>query len=172
MKQLKASLLLPFVLMLAACGGMGNGGTRDANMNASNTMNGNWSTTMMNSSGAQMMVFTSALNESSSSVVTASNLQFTTPTSCFMSGTSGTGAVMLNSSMNGSMTGSFGMTIQSAMDGNSGSMGMEMGMTTTGNNVLTLQGSMSNMNTVSGTWMMSGVTSGCSGSGNFTMTRM
>jgi hypothetical protein len=127
----------------------------------------------MTSSGTQMMTFTSAMNQSSSNVVTATNLQFNMPTPCFGAGTSGTGAVMMNGGMGGSMMGSFGMTIQSGAAGTQpGSMGMPMGMMPTGNNVLTLQGSMSNMNTVSGTWTMTGVMSGCSGSGSFTMTRM
>jgi hypothetical protein len=173
MNALKVVLLLTLAPLLVACGGMGMGNTASTNMNTANSMNGNWTATMMTQTGTQMMAFTSSLSQNSSNVVTATSLQFTTPTPCFPSGTSGTGAVMLNSGMNGSMTGSFGMTIQSAMmNGQSGSMGMAMGMMATGNNVLTLQGSMTNMNTVSGTWSMSGVMSGCSGSGTFTMTRM
>jgi hypothetical protein len=173
MNALRVTLLFMLALLLVACGGMGMGNTASTNLNAANSMNGNWTATMMTQTGTQMMAFTSALSQNSSNVVTATNLQFTTPTPCFASGTSGSGAVMLSSGMNGSMTGSFGMTIQSGMmDGQSGSMGMQMGMMATGNNVLTLQGSMSNMNTVSGTWTMSGVMSGCSGSGSFTMTRM
>src|ERR1700758_2430241 len=104
MKPLKVSLLFPFVLLLAACGGMTTGGVTNTTLNASNSMNGNWATTMMNSSGAQMMAFTSTMSQSSGNVVTAMNLQFTTPTSCFASGTSGTGAAMLSTGMNGSMT--------------------------------------------------------------------
>jgi hypothetical protein len=173
MNPLRVTLLFLLALLLVACGGMGMGNTASTNLNAANSMNGNWTATMMTETGTQMMTFTSALSQNSSNVVTATNLQFTTPTPCFASGTSGSGAVMLSSGMNGSMTGSFGMTIQSGMmDGQSGSMGMQMGMIATGNNVLTLQGSMSNMNTVSGTWTMTGVMSGCGGSGTFTMTRM
>jgi hypothetical protein len=170
MKALTFALLLILVLLLVACGGMGYGGMTNATPNASSNMNGNWTTTMMNPSGAQMMVFTSALNQGSGNVVTATNLQFMMGTACFPMGASGTGAVMSNSNMNGSTMMSFGMTIQST-GAQSGSMDM-MGMTTTGTSVLTLQGSMTNMNTVSGTWTMSGVTSGCIGSGNFTMTKM
>jgi hypothetical protein len=171
MKTVRIILLLTSVLLLAACGGMGFGNMGNPNLNSSNNMNGNWTVTMMNQSGVQIMAFSSALSQSGGNVVTATNLQFTTPTPCFTTGSSGTGAVMLNSGMNGSMTGTFGMTIQSGTTDTSVSMGMQM-MTTTGTNVLTLQGSMSNMSTVSGTWTMSGVMSGCSGSGSFTMTRM
>ena len=176
MKLLVLVSLLIFLLLLIACGGMGTGGMGTTNVNASNSMNGNWTATMMSPNGAQMMVFTTALSQNAGNVVTATSFQFMTATACFAMGASGTGAFVPNastsaSSMGGSMTGSFGMTIQSGtVDMQSGSMGMEMGMT--GNNMLVLQGSMANMNSVSGTWMMSGVTSGCSGSGNFTMTRM
>jgi hypothetical protein len=170
MNAVKLIVLAALAFLLVACGGMGMGNTASTNLNASNSMNGNWTATMMTPNGTEMMAFTSAMNQSSGNVVTATNLQFTTPTSCFTSGTSATGAVMMNGGMNGSMMGTFGMTIQSAMTGTQ-SMGMQ-GMMATGNNVLTLQGSMSNMNSVSGTWTMSGVMSGCSGSGTFTMTRM
>ncbi len=173
MNALKLIVLAALALLLEACGGMGMGNTASTNLNSSNSMNGNWTATMMTQAGTQMMAFTSALSQNSSNVVTASNLQFNMPTQCFAAGTSGTGAVTMNGGMSGSMMGSFGMTIQSGTTGmQPGSMGMPMGMMPTANNVLTLQGSMSNMNTVSGTWTMNGVMSGCSGSGSFTMTRM
>lgn len=171
MKTAGIVLLFTFVLSLTGCGGMGTGGMSGANSNVTNNMDGNWTATMTTPSGVQMMVFTTALSQNSGNVVTATSFQFKTAAPCFATGTSGTGAVMPNPNMNGSTVSSFGMTIQSGdMEMQAGSMDMQMGMT--GNNVLTLQGSMSNMNTISGTWTMSGVTSGCSGSGNFTMTRM
>jgi hypothetical protein len=43
--------------------------------------------------------------------------------------------------------------------------------TTTGSNTLTMQGTINN-NTVTGTWTLTGLTSGCSGSGTFTMNKM
>jgi len=170
MQTVKVVVLVGFSLTLLACGGMGTGPKTNANLNSSANMDGNW-TVMMDQNGVQAMSFTTALNQSSGNVVTATNIQFTTPTNCFATGTSGTGAVMpSNDMMNGSMMQSFGMTVQSANMTQSGSMGMPMGMI--GSNVLTLQGSMSNMNTISGTWTMSGMMSGCSGSGTFIMTRM
>jgi hypothetical protein len=49
-------------------------------------------------------------------------------------------------------------------------LAVQSGSTMTGN-LLTLQGTVNN-NVVSGTWTMTGVTSGCAGSGNFTMNKM
>ena len=154
MKVFAVSLLLIFVLSLIACGG-GYGGNSSGTTTTTSGVDGNWTTTMLNSSGAQVMVFTSAISHSGTYTVTATNMQFTTGMACFPTGASATGAVMPSGNAN-----SFGMTIQSANTTGT--------MNTT---VLTLQGSLTNA-TVSGTWTMNGITSGCSGSGSFSMTKM
>ena len=153
MKGFVVMLLLMFVLSLVACGG-GYGGMSNTNVNTS-SIDGNWATTMLNSSGAQMIAFTSAISHSGTYTVTATNMQFTLGMACFPNGASATGAVMPNGNIE-----SFGMTAQGA---NTSGIG---------NTVLTLQGSVTNANAISGTWTMNGITSGCSGSGTFTMTKM
>jgi hypothetical protein len=155
MKALAVTSMAMLVLLLVACGG-GYGGMSNATTNASGSIDGNWTTTMLNQSGAQMMVFSSAISHNGTYMVTATNIQFTMGMACFATGASATGSVMPNGNMN-----SFGMTIQSSNTA-----------ATMGNTVLTLQGSMTNANTVSGTWMMNSITSGCGGTGTFTMTRM
>lgn len=153
MKVLTATLLLTFLLLLVACGG-GYGSSNNSNAVAS--INGNWTTTVSNPSGAQMVVFTSAISQSGTYNLTATNLQFTTGAPCFSTGASGSGALMPSGSTN-----SFGMTIQS--ENTSGAMG---------STVLTLQGALSNSNSISGSWTINSITPGCSGSGTFTMTKM
>jgi hypothetical protein len=153
MKGFVVTLLLMFILSLVACGG-GYGGMSNANVNTS-SIDGNWATTMLNSSGAQMIAFTSAISHSGTYTIAATNIQFTLGMACFPNGASATGAVMPNGNVN-----SFGMTAQGA---NTSGMG---------NTVLTLQGSVTSTNAISGTWTMNSITSGCSGSGTFTMTKM
>lgn len=63
----------------------------------------------------------------------------------------------LSGNFNGNVTGAFGMTISTMFPGTQ--------------NVLTLQGNVNN-NTISGMWTLTGVQSGCTGSGNFTFTKM
>jgi len=65
------------------------------------------------------------------------------------------GSFTLGGNFNGNASGKFGMTVQSSMP--------------TGNS-LTLSGAVSG-NTISGTWTLTG-SSGCTGSGSFTMTKM
>ena len=153
MKAFAVTLLWMSVLSLVGCGGS-YGGSSATNANNS-SFDGNWTTTMLNSSGSQTIVFTSAISHSATYTLTASNLQFTLGTACFPQGASATGALMPNGASN-----SFGMTIQGAT------------MSGMGNTVLTLQGSTTSATSVSGTWTMNSVTTGCSGSGTFTMTKM
>ena len=82
------------------------------------------------------------------------NFTFTTPGACFDSQqTTETGSFSLSGNFNGSVSGSFGMTIK-----------------TTGgtDDVLTLQGTVNN-GRITGTWTLTGGAS-CTGNGSFTMT--
>lgn len=136
-------------LMLGACGGgSGNG-------NSSN-VNGSWTASLMNADGTPAFSFTTALSQSNSTVISGTNLSFTTATPCFSSGGSATGGFTLTGTAGGMTTGNFELTVQSG---------------TPSGNVLTLQGT-DNNNTISGTWALTGVTSGCTGSGTFTMAKM
>jgi hypothetical protein len=83
------------------------------------------------------------------------NLNFTTTNPCFGAGTTATGGFTLSGNQNGVTSGGFQMTIQSASGAS---------------NVLTLQGTVQN-NVITGTWTLSGTTSGCSGSGAFVMNK-
>jgi hypothetical protein len=148
MKQLGIAMLLVLGLMLGACGG--------GSSSNSNNINGNWTAALSDATGAPAFAFTTSLIQNSGTVVSVTNLSFTTATPCFASGGSGTGLFILSGNFNGNVTGTFQLTIQSG---------------TPSSNVFTLQGTVKN-NTISGTWTLTGVTSGCSGSGNFTMTKM
>jgi len=148
MKTLGTIFVLGIALVLAGCGSNSN----------NDVINGNWTAALMNSSsgGSPVFNFTATFTQSSGSGVTITNLNFTTASPCFASGATATGGFTLSGNLNGVMSGGFLMNIQST--GNS-------------DNLLTLQGTVSN-NTISGTWSLSGTTSGCSGSGQFTMNKM
>ena len=148
MKTLGTILVLGIALVLAGCG---------SNSNNSNIINGNWTAALLNSSsgGSPIFNFTATFTQSSGSDVSITNLNFTTSSPCFASGSTATGGFTLSGNLNGVTSGGFQMNIQS-----SGSS----------SNLLTLQGTVSN-NTISGTWSLSGTTSGCSGSGQFTMNK-
>jgi hypothetical protein len=147
MKTLGTIIVLGIALMLAGCGSNSN----------SNIINGNWTAALLNSSsgGSPIFNFTATFNQSSGSNVSITNLNFTTATPCFASGSTATGGFTLSGNLNGVTSGGFQMNIQS---------------TGSSNNLLTLQGTVTN-NTISGNWSVSGTTSGCSGSGQFTMNK-
>lgn len=120
----------------------------------SSPINGNWSASLINSSSVSSnLAFTVMLSDSGGKL-TGSNLTFTTPTSCFGSGSTVTGS-FTDTSMNGTTSGSLQITIQS-------------GSGTSGNNSLNLSGTLSN-GTITGNWSLSGSTVGCGSSGTFTM---
>jgi len=147
MKTLGTIIVLGIAMMLSGCGNNSNNGT----------INGNWTAALMNSSsgGSPVFNFTATFTQSSGSGVTITNLNFSTATPCFAAGSTATGGFTLSGNQNGVMSGGFQMNIQS---------------TGSTNNLLTLQGTVSN-NTISGTWSLSGTTSGCSGNGSFTMNK-
>ena len=107
------------------------------------------------SSTTPVFNFTVTLTQSGGNGVSITNLNFTTASPCFASGSTATGGFTLSGNQNGVTSGGFQMSVQST-----GSV----------NNVLTLQGTVSN-NVISGTWSLSGTTSGCSGNGTFTMSK-
>ena len=147
MKTLGTIFVLGIALVLAGCGSNSTSGV----------INGNWTAALMNSSsgGSPIFNFTTTLTQSSGSSVSVTTLNFTTSSPCFASGSAATGGFTLSGNLNGVTSGGFQMNIQS---------------TGSSNNLLTLQGTVSN-NTISGTWSLSGTTSGCSGSGQFTMNK-
>jgi hypothetical protein len=151
MKQTGIATLLSAALLLGGCGG-GNSSSNAGNVN------GNWNASLMSSASSTQPVFafTTNFTESSGSSLSVTHFTFTTSSPCFAGGETETGGFVLSGNFNGSVTGALQMAVQS---------GNPSG------NALTLQGQVNN-NTISGTWVLSGVTSGCTGSGNFTMTKM
>jgi len=149
MKFFCAIALFALSLLAVGCGANQNNGS----------INGNWTASLMNSTSNQapVLAFTLTLAQSNGSGVSVTNLNFTTASPCFASGSTATGGFTLSGNTNGVTSGGFQMNVVSA--------GSASG------NLLTLQGTVSG-NTISGTWTLSGTTAGCSGSGNFTMNRM
>jgi hypothetical protein len=149
MKSIWLVLTSALIFISVGCGG-GNSQT--------NTVTGNWTAALSNPDGSPALAFTTSLKQNSgSSTVNVNNLSFTSSSACFPGTSTATGAFAMSGDFNGQTKGSFQMTVQSG--------------TTMSGNLLTLQGSVNN-NTVSGTWTLTSVTSGCAGSGNFTMNKM
>ncbi len=146
MKALAVALLLTLALALAGCGSGSNAGN----------INGNWSAALTNPDGTPAFAFTTTISQTGNNGVSFSNFNFTTSGSCFNSPVSETGSFVVSGNFQGNVQGSYQMTISTTFPSN--------------NNVLTLQGT-AHGNAISGTWTLTGM-SGCSGSGNFTMTKM
>jgi hypothetical protein len=147
MSKAVLACLLGFVLVLAGCGN---------NSNGMSNINGNWSASLTNTDGTQAFNFTTTFTQMSGSNVSVTNLTFTTSSPCFVSGQTETGSFVIAGNFNGSVTGAFQLGVQS---------GNPSG------NTLMLQGTVKN-NTITGTWTLTGVTAGCTGSGNFVLTHM
>jgi hypothetical protein len=146
MKIRAITLFLGLGLTLAGCG----------SDNKSGNINGNWTASLTDSSGTQMFAFSTALAATGNSgTVTVNNFHFSTNSVCFVSGETESGTFALAGDFNGNLSGQFGMNVRSGSPGG---------------NTLTLTGT-ANGNTISGAWVLAGG-SGCSGNGNFTMTRM
>jgi hypothetical protein len=145
MKQFGIAMVLGLGLLLSACGG--------GNSSTAGTITGNWTATLTNADTTPAFTFSTSLTQgSTTTVVTGTNLSFTTSNSCFTSGGTQTGSFVL-SGMNGNITGAFQLTIVSG---------------TPPGNTLVLTGTVNN-NTIAGNWNLSGA---CTGSGTFTMTKM
>jgi len=144
MRQIAIVATLVFALVMGGCG-MGHDG---------GNINGNWTATLMNTSGTPTFAFSTSFVQTSGSDLDIVNFTFTTPGTCFESQqTTETGSFSLSGNFNGQVSGSFGMTIES---------------TGAVNDVLTLQGTVNN-GKITGTWTLTGSTS-CTGNGIFTMT--
>jgi len=146
MKQILFTMFALLTVILSGCG----------NDHANGTVNGNWTATLLDQNGTQIFMFSTTLTQSGNTAVTVTNLNFTTASPCFVSSNTASGAFVLSGNFNGNVTGNFQLTVQSG---------------TPGGNMLMLQGKVNN-NVISGTWSLTGVTSGCNGSGTFTMTKM
>jgi hypothetical protein len=145
MKQFAVFILLAVGLALVGCG---------SNSNPAN-INGTWNATLMGNNNTTAFAFGTSLSTNGDGSLTVTNFSFTTNSPCFVSGETESGAFTLSGNFSGQVNGKFGMVVQS---------GSPSG------NTLTLSGTAKG-NTISGTWTLTG-SSGCTGSGTFTMTKM
>jgi len=147
MKTLAITLLLGLGFVLTGCG----------NSSKSGNINGNWSANLTGNNSSQAFAFTTSLTATGSAgTLTVNNLHFSTTSACFVSGETASGTFALSGDFNGNVSGQFGMSV---LSGNPGG------------NTLTLTGTVNNSNSISGNWTLAG-SSGCTGSCQFTMTRM
>ena len=142
------AILLGLTLVLGGCG--------NSNSPNAGNVNGNWSATLTNTDSTPTFAFTTTFTQMSGTSVNVTNLTFTTASPCFVSGETETASFILSGNFSGSVTGAFQLAIKS---------GNPSGDT------LTLQGTVRN-NMITGTWTLVGISSGCTGSGNFVVTRM
>jgi hypothetical protein len=148
MNKIAIAALLALTLVLGACGS--GSSTNNGNIN------GNWTAQLTDTHNDPVFALTTTFTQMSGSAVSVTNLTFTTSTPFFVSGESGTGSFILSGNFNGNVTGAFQLTITS---------GNPSGDT------LTLQGT-AKSNVITGTWTLTGLHSGCSGKGNFTLNKM
>jgi hypothetical protein len=146
MKQFAVAVVVVMGLVLIGCGSNNN--------SSSNTVNGTWNASLMSGGNTPVFAFGTSMTENNDGSLNITNFSFTTSSPCFAAETE-SGSFTLGGNFNGSVSGKFGMTVQSS--------------TPTGN-TLTLSGAVSG-NTITGTWTLTG-SSGCTGSGSFTMTKM
>ena len=145
-KSIGVFVLIALGLAMVGCGSNGSNSTN---------INGNWSASMTSSpSGPTIYAFTTTFTEVSSGGLDITNFTLTSGGSCFVSGqTTESGSFTLSGDFNGNVKGTFGMTI------------------TGSGNTLMLQGGVGNNNMLTGNWSVTGST-GCTGNGTFTITRV
>lgn len=143
MKQFAVTVLLLLGLVLVGCGS-----------NNPANLNGTWNATLMSGSTAPVFTFGTALSVSGNGSLNVTSFNFTTNSPCFAGGETETGSFTMSGNFSGQTHGSFGMTISSiSPSGNT----MVLNGTDVGN-------------TITGTWTLTG-SSGCTGSGTFTMNK-
>jgi hypothetical protein len=145
-KSMKLALCfaLAMAMVLMACGG---GST------TSSSVAGSWAATLTNSSGTTVYAINTSLTQTSGTAISGTSITFTTGGApCFEELGTQSGQFVISGGTN-----SFALTITGAQPG------------APSLNSLTLNGTLSG-NKITGTWMLVG-TGGCSGSGNFTMTK-
>jgi hypothetical protein len=146
MKQFAITALVLLGLALVGCGSNSN----------STSINGNWNATLLsNGSNTTTFAFGTSLTVNGDGSLTVSNFKFTTSSPCFQSGTTETGGFSISGNFSGQTNGAFTMAVQSG---------------TPAGNTLTLNGT-DHGNTISGKWTLTG-SSGCTGSGTFTMNKL
>jgi hypothetical protein len=153
MNRVILTTLLGLTMVVGGCGASSTNSITSTN---SNNINGNWTATLTNTDSTPAFAFTTGFNQMSGSSVSVTNFTFTTSSPCFVSGETETASFVVSGNFSGSAMGAFQLTVKS---------GNPSGDT------LTLQGTVTN-NTITGTWTLVGISSGCTGSGNFTAMKM
>jgi hypothetical protein len=115
------------------------------------SIDGTWTAAF---TGTDTFNLTTSLTAVSNNGLSVTNLTFNTQDPCFPGTSTATGAFVVSGTFNGISSGGFQMTVNSSSGGNQ----------------LQLNGTLHN-NTVTGTWTLTGSTSGCSGTGTFTMNK-
>ena len=118
------------------------------------SINGTWTAILTDTNGTQAFNLTTSLRAVSNNGLNITNLTFNTQEACFPGTSTATGAFVVSGTFNGVSSGGFQMTVNSSSGGNQ----------------LQLNGALHN-NTINGTWTLTGSTSGCTGSGTFTMNK-
>lgn len=148
MKYLFRGIVLAMLAFFVACGS----GSNNSHVNVS----GNWSASLVDSGNNQVLTFTTTLTQTSGGSVSGETLNFTTNSACFANGGTETGAITISGNTSGVTSAGIQLTITST--------GASAG------NTLTLNGTFQN-STINGTWTLNGG-AGCTGNGNFTMTKV
>lgn len=146
MQKLAMGLMLAMGLLLVGCSTSGNN---------SGNINGNWTATLMDPNNNPTLSFSTSITQMSNGSLSVTNLNFSTNSPCFVTGETATGSFTLGGNFNGNVSGSFGMNVKSGSPGG---------------NTLTMSGTVTG-SSITGNWNLTG-SSGCSGAGHFTMTRM
>lgn len=171
MKQVGIALTLALGLLSAGCGS-GSMMTTSPTVK-SNNVNGAWNTTLTGAKNAPSMTLMLMLTQNSDNSVSVTGLNFMSDTPCFMQGsTAASGGFTMNGSPNGMPNGALALVIQAMPDSMSGMMSSSMaGMASSmATNMLTLHGTVNN-DTATGTFTLTGPSSGCTGSGTLMMQR-
>jgi hypothetical protein len=150
MKYFFSGIMLAALALFAACGSNSNNGNNNVNVA------GNWSAALTDTGGNAVLSFTTTLTQTSNNSVSGETLTFTTNSACFANGETETGALTINGTTNGVTSAGLQLSIVSS--------GASAG------NTLMLNGTFQN-NAINGTWTLTGTT-GCSGNGTFTMTKV
>lgn len=153
-KTIGVMILAASALIATGCG--------SSNGSGSGNITGTWNATLTDTNGIPVYKFSTMFTQNSDGTLSVTNFTFTTAGPCFSPYSSDqyseTGSFGLTGNFNGQVNGTFGMTVTTLFPA-----------TTTNNNVLTLQGTVTG-GTITGTWKATGFSSGCSGNGNFTAT--
>lgn len=156
MKLNALRLVLPLALTIALLGCGYRNQVRPVNLS------GNWTVSLQKASGSTVFSFSTSITEVGSTVLNLNSITFNPATSCFQSQITASGIAQFASSgygyYSGGGTTTMSLTIKGLAPGG-------------GTDTLTLQGTANASNSVSGTWTLTGVSSTCSGSGGFTMTK-